>query len=254
MDHLTLIFQLCEFNQMHHLTVENLSFSYGKKRALHEVSFQIEQSKFCALLGLNGAGKSTLFSLLTRLITPESGRVSIAGFDLMNFSRKAIASIGVVFQQSSLDLDLTVINNLRYAAALHGLAGRKAKYSIDQVLARMGLEHRINERVRELNGGHRRRTEIARAMIHDPQVLLLDEPTVGLDAETRTSLTDHIHNLCDDNNLTVLWATHLVDEIKQNDQLIIIHQGSILVDGITKEFIGETSLNDYFLNLVSEQS
>ena len=237
---------------MSNLVIENLSFSYGKKIALRDVSFQLDQGKFCALLGPNGAGKSTLFGLLTRLFTSKFGKISIAGFDLKNSPRKALANIGVVFQQSTLDLDLSVINNLRYSAALHGLTGKMAQYSIDQSLERMGLNLRKKERIRELNGGHRRRTEIARSLIHNPTILLLDEPTVGLDAESRTDITEHVHTLCDENKLTVLWATHLVDEIKKNDRLIIIHQGSVLEDGITSELTGEQSLNDHFLQLVSE--
>ena len=238
---------------MHHfLTVENLSFAYGNNIALRDVSFRIEQSKFCALLGLNGAGKSTLFNLLTRLIIPDSGKISIAGFDMNSSPLNALAKMGVVFQQNSLDLDLTVIKNLRYAAALHGLSGQNAQSAIDQTLERMGLLSRSKEQVRELSGGHRRRTEIARAIIHNPKVLLLDEPTVGLDAETRTIIIKHIHNLCDESKLTVLWATHLVDEIDNKDQLVVIHQGSILVDGIMGELTGIQSLNDYFLQLVTE--
>ena len=127
---------------MTRLVIENLSFSYGKKIALRDISFQIEEGKFCALLGPNGAEKYTLFGLLTRLFTSKVGTISIAGFDIKNSPRNALANIGVVFQQSTLDLDLSIINNLKYATALHGLTGTKANYSIDQSLERMGLKLR----------------------------------------------------------------------------------------------------------------
>ena len=211
------------------LSVSNLSFSYGKKEALKGVSFALTPG-FCALLGPNGAGKSTLFALLTRLFTAPGANIQIAGHDLTGAPRQALAALGVVFQQPTLDLELSVRQNLRYFAALHGLSGRDANARIDHALARLDMSDRADEKVRRLNGGHRRRTEIARVLIHDPKVLLLDEPTVGLDAATRAAITDHVHDLAKD-GMTVLWATHLTDEINDDDHLLILHQGRILADG-----------------------
>jgi ABC-2 type transport system ATP-binding protein len=213
------------------LSVSDLSYSYGPRQALKGVSFGVEPGRFCALLGPNGAGKSTLFSLLTRLFTTRTGRIAVAGFDLSRSPRAALARIGVVFQQPTLDLDLTVRRNLLYFAALHGISGREARSRSEEALDRLGMAERADEQARALNGGHRRRMEIARALIHRPLVLLLDEPTVGLDAATRVAITDHVHRLAAEDGLTVLWATHLTDEVRPADQLVILHRGQVLSDG-----------------------
>lgn len=236
------------------LSVSNIGFSYGPKRALDDVSFSISEGAFCALLGPNGAGKSTLFGLLTRLFTTAEGAISVAGHDLASKPRSALAEIGVVFQQTTLDLDLTVRRNLQYFAALHGLSGKLAKMRIDEALDRLDISDRAGERARNLNGGHRRRTEIARALIHKPSVLLLDEPTAGLDAASRSAITDYAHQLCADGHLTVLWATHLTDEVRADDRLVILHQGRVRADGICGQIIGQTPLEQYFLDLTAERT
>lgn len=230
------------------IEVAQLSYSYGAKQALDDVSFAVEAGQFCALLGPNGAGKSTLFNLLTRLFTSPQGTIKIAGHSLNGSPRKALATLGIVFQQSTLDLDLSVHQNLKYFAALHGISGHKANKQIDASLEKLGMLERAGEKARLLNGGHRRRAEIARALIHNPSVLLLDEPTVGLDAAARASITDHVHQLCDDGT-TVLWATHLTDEVRDEDRLIVLHQAHILADGLTKGIRGGSALKDKFLNL-----
>ncbi|MCL4146990.1 UNVERIFIED_CONTAM: hypothetical protein GTU68_036891 [Idotea baltica] len=176
-------------------SVRNVSYSYGPKKALDDVTIDLEAGRFCALLGPNGAGKSTLFNLLTRLFVTREGSIRIAGHDLVREPRKALAALGVVFQQPTLDLDMSVAWNLKYFAALQGLSGAHAKKRIDAALERLDMSERAREKVRELNGGHRRRMEIARALIHEPKVLLLDEPTVGLDIESRIAITDHVHDL-----------------------------------------------------------
>lgn len=231
------------------LRIEGLGFSYGAKRALDDVGFEVAQGAFCALLGPNGAGKSTLFALLTRLFTTREGRISVAGHDIARNPRQALARIGVVFQQQTLDLDLSVRRNLRYFAALHGLAGRAAELRIDAALERMAMRERADELARDLNGGHRRRTEIARALVHQPAVLLLDEATVGLDAEARRAITSHVHDLCANDGLTALWATHLTDEVWPEDRLIILHRGRVLADGISREIAGQDGLTERFLSL-----
>ena len=144
------------------LRVESVGFSYGAKRALDGVSFVVPPGRFCALLGPNGAGKSTLFALLTRLFTTREGRIEVAGHDMAGSPRAALARIGVVFQQPTLDLDLTVRRNLLYFAALHGISGREAETRAAAALDRLGMAERAPEKVRNLNGGHRRRMEIAR--------------------------------------------------------------------------------------------
>lgn len=232
------------------LEVSDLSFSYGKKTALKGVSFSLAPG-FCALLGPNGAGKSTLFALLTRLFSAPDARIDIAGHDLVRAPREALAKLGVVFQQPTLDLDLTVTQNLRYFAALHGLRGQDASSRISHALERLGMTDRAREKVRALNGGHRRRTEIARVLIHDPKVLLLDEPTVGLDASARASITAHVHDLAAD-GLTVLWATHLTDEIAPEDRLLILHQGRLLADGRAGDVTSGRPLQEHFLAVTAD--
>ena len=235
------------------LSVRNLDYSYGSRKALDAVSFDVAPGRFAALLGPNGAGKSTLFSLLTRLFTTRSGQISVAGHDLSQNPRAALARIGVVFQQPTLDLDLSVMRNLTYFAALHGLSGRTAHTRIAAALERLDLSERAQERARDLNGGHRRRTEIARALIHDPSVLLLDEPTVGLDAASRKAITDHVHALSRERGLTVLWATHLTDEIEDDDQLLILHRGRLLQDGTAGALRGALPLREHFLSQTSDR-
>lgn len=231
------------------LTVRNVSYAYGEKRALDDVSFHVEQGAFCALLGPNGAGKSTLFSLLTRLFITRQGTIEIAGHNLSDDPRLALAKIGVVFQQPTLDLDLSVQRNLSYFAALHGLSGRTAQTRIAAVLERLNMAERAGERTRNLNGGHRRRLEIARCLIHEPSVLLLDEPTVGLDAASRQAITRHVHDLSANDGLTVLWATHLTDEIADDDQLVILHQGKVVKDAPCRDVTQGKTLQTVFLNL-----
>lgn len=233
------------------LTVEDISHDWGARRALDGVSFTVERGRFCALLGPNGAGKSTLFGMLTRLFTPHTGRIAIAGHDMARAPRAALARMGVVFQASTLDPDLTVRRNLFYFAALHGLFGREAETRAMAALERLGMAERAEEKAARLNGGHRRRMEIARALIHRPDVLLLDEPTVGLDAASRAAITQHVHDLAS-GGLTVLWATHLVDEVRPQDRLVILHHGRVLADGEAGD-IGGTDLTGRFLALTGDR-
>lgn len=234
------------------LTVEGISHDWGARRALDGVSFSVEPGRFCALLGPNGAGKSTLFGMLTRLFTPRTGRIAIAGHDMAREPRAALARMGVVFQASTLDPDLTVKRNLLYFAALHGLSGREAETRAMAALERLGMAERAREKAAKLNGGHRRRMEIARALLHRPEVLLLDEPTVGLDAASRAAITGHVHDLASQ-GLTVLWATHLVDEVRATDRLVVLHRGRVLADGEAGA-IGGDNLTARFLALTGERT
>jgi ABC-2 type transport system ATP-binding protein len=160
----------------------------------------------------------------------------------------------VVFQQPTLDLDMTVRRNLFYFAALHGLSGRVAERRTAAALDRLGMAERAGELARDLNGGHRRRTEIARALIHDPDVLLLDEPTVGLDAASRARIVEHVHDLAAETGLTVLWATHLTDEVRPEDQLVILHEGRVLADGPAGGIAADATLTDAFLSMTGEHA
>ncbi|MEJ8475620.1 ABC transporter ATP-binding protein [Roseibium algae] len=234
-------------------SVRNVSYSYGSKAALDDVTIDLEAGRFCALLGPNGAGKSTLFNLLTHLFVTRDGTIQIAGHDLRSHPRRALARLGVVFQQPTLDLDMSVARNLSYFAALQGLSGTHARARIDAVLDRLNMRERSGEKVRDLNGGHRRRMEIARALIHEPDVLLLDEPTVGLDASSRTAITDHVHDLAE-TGLLVFWATHLVDEIRLTDEVVVLSRGKVLAHEQAKNLAGEGSLIDAFLRLTGNET
>ncbi|MBF6647785.1 ABC transporter ATP-binding protein [Methylobacter sp. BlB1] len=217
------------------LLVKDLSFSYGSKKALDQVSFQIQQGECTILLGPNGAGKSTLFSLITRLYDTRVGRIELCGFDIKRQTRKALARLGVVFQQTTLDMDLTVMQNLRYHAALHGMGRKLATQRIQEELERLNMYERRFEQIRELNGGHRRRVEIARALLHKPSLLLLDEPTVGLDVPSRHDIVEYVHRLAGEEQMAVLWASHLIDEIYPEDRLIVLHKGRIKAQGAVDE-------------------
>ena len=222
------------------LAIEDLSFSYSGKKALDHVGFEIIEGECTVLLGPNGAGKSTLFALITRLYDSHSGRIQLCGFDIKKHTSKALARLGVVFQQSTLDMDLTVQQNLGYHAALHGMGGKLAKQRIQQELERLNMFDRRFEKIRQLNGGHRRRVEIARALLHKPSLLLLDEPTVGLDVPSRQDIVEHVHRLAKDDNIAVLWATHLIDEIYPEDRLIILHKGQVKANGSVDDVLQQT--------------
>jgi ABC-2 type transport system ATP-binding protein len=223
------------------LAVHQVGFRFGDRVALEEVSFLAQRGRFTALLGPNGAGKTTLFALLTGLLRAPSGTIRLLGHDMARAPRAALARLGVVFQQPTLDLDLTVAQNLRHFASLHGLTRRQAEPRIERQLARLDMAERAAERVRDLNGGHRRRVEIARALLHAPELLLLDEATVGLDLPTRRRLIEHVHALCRDEGLAVLWATHLIDEIDPVfDDVVVLHRGRVRAWGGAPELLRAT--------------
>ena len=196
------------------LEATGVSHRYGKRKALDNVGLSVAQGSFSVLLGLNGAGKSTLFSLITRLFATQQGTIRIFGFDVNRAPSEALRRLGVVFQARTLDLDLTVMQNLSYHAALHGISGRETKPRAAVVLNQVNMAERAREKVRTLSGGQMRRVEIARALLHRPRMLLLDEPTVGLDIKARADILQHVRGLVAREGIGVLWATHLIDEIE----------------------------------------
>lgn len=234
------------------IEARNINFRYGEKPVLREVSFTLAAGGVHALLGANGAGKSTLVGLLTRLLALQQGDIFLNGQSLKKQPAEIMRKIGVVFQQNALDLDLSVRQNLMYHGALHGLSRKHTRSRGDWELQRFELLDRANDPVRELNGGHRRRVEIARALLHRPSLLLLDEPTAGLDVASRRALNEHVRALCEEDGLTVLWATHLIEEIQQQDRVLILHHGQLLADGRGLELCsarGMASLADTFESL-----
>jgi len=238
------------------LFIDNVSLSYGEKPALDHVSFSVFPGECAILLGPNGAGKTSLFSLITRLYDTREGAIEIAGFNLKRQSTQALGQLGVVFQQSTLDLELSVESNLLYHADLHGLSRKRARARIQEELERQHMYERRREKVRQLNGGHRRRVEIARALLPGPRLLLLDEPTVGLDMPSRKAIVDYVHSLSAEQNIAVLWATHLVDEIFDTDRLILLHKGKIRLQGNLRQALertGTPDINAAFQHLTQEE-
>ncbi len=232
------------------LSIQNVSHSFGRFAALKDVSLNVPRGGFTALLGVNGAGKTTLFSLITRLYDNSSGRIAVAGHDLRREPGAALARLGVVFQSRALDPDLTVAQNLEYHAALHGIPRSKARARAAEVLAQVGLAEKLGDRVSSLSGGQQRRAEIARALVHRPEILLLDEATVGLDVKSRAEVVALTRALTR-SGVSALWATHILDEIRPEDGLVVLHKGQVLASGTAGE-IGGGDLTASFLRLTGE--
>lgn len=225
------------------LQVSKVQFSYGQTRALDGVSLSVRPGRFVALLGANGAGKTTLFSIVTGLYAAHAGEVSIMGYKLGEQTLKALGNMGVVFQRTTLDMDLTILQNLRYASDLQGLSRSDAKDRISQGIEQHGLTELENRKVAGLSGGQRRRVELCRALLHKPALLLLDEPTVGLDMNSRNSFVQHVKGLCRDNQTGVLWATHLMDEVEADDDVYIMKHGVIVMQGRVADLLDLHSVN-----------
>jgi len=219
------------------VAIDGVSHSYGRRAALTDVTFSLAPATFAILLGLNGAGKSTLFSLIVRLYAVQRGQIRIFDHDVAHASGEALRLIGVVFQARTLDLDLSVIQNLTYHAALHGIGKREGRARAEDLLARIALADRANDKVRNLSGGQMRRIEIARALLHRPRLLVLDEPTVGLDIKSRADILGHVRKLVVEEGVAVLWATHLIDEVADDDDVIVLHRGRVLAHGVVSHVV-----------------
>ena len=239
------------------LEVDEVSKSYASRKALDRVNLSVTAGEFVALLGPNGAGKTTLFQLTSGLFVADDGRILIEGRDMRTESVAALAGVGVVFQQSTLDLDLSVHANLRFHARLHGMETARASRRIQEELERLDLLDRADDVCRSLSGGIRRRVELARALLHEPRLLLMDEATVGLDPASRRGLLDYVRGLCDSRRLGVLWATHLVDEAECASRVVVLHNGRLLCQGTPQDLLQQTGGNDLsraFLELTGKSS
>lgn len=213
------------------IELRDLTKRYGARTALDGLTLQIAPRCFAALLGPNGAGKSTLFQMLTGLFAADGGEALIAGHSIRQQPVAALAALGVVFQQMSLDLDLSVERNLRFHAALHGLPRAMTNERIEQGCTALGIAGDRQRAVRELSGGNRRKVELVRALLHRPAVLLMDEASVGLDPASRRDLLAALRADVAERGTTVLWATHLVEEAQQADRVLVLHQGKLIADG-----------------------
>ncbi len=238
------------------LALDNVVKSYGAIRAVDGVSFKASAGEFIALLGPNGAGKTTLFQLLSGLFVPDSGRIEIMGHDMLRDPVPALAMLGIVFQQPTLDLELTVTGNLLFHAGLHGIPRAVAKPRIDRELSRLGLAERAHDKAAQLSGGNRRRLELARALLHEPRVLLMDEATVGLDPGSRSELLKLILSLRTERSVAVLWATHLCDEVPNADRVVVLRRGKVLADTTPAKLVAQTgaaTIEQAFLDMTGMQ-
>jgi len=226
--------------------------TYGPVRAVDGVSLDVAASEFVALLGPNGAGKSTLFQLLSGLFTADSGHIEVMGHDMSRDPVPALAGLGIVFQQPTLDLELTVAHNLMFHAGLHGIARNQAKERVARELERLGLADAATKKTATLSGGNRRRVELARALLHDPKVLLMDEATVGLDPASRVDLRKLLLDLRQERGVAVLWSTHLCEEVADADRVVVLHKGKKLMDCPPAELLattGQPTIEAAFLSL-----
>lgn len=212
------------------IDVRNVSFSRGGRTILDDVNMTVTGAGLVAIVGFNGAGKTTLLSLLATLAAPRIGRIFVDGIDAAAMPDRVRSSIGVVFQESALEPRLSAYDNLSFIARCQGLKGRAVRQRIDELTAAFGLEALMEAPVHCLSGGQRRRLELARALISRPRVLLLDEPTLGLDVAARHVFWAEIRTLVGAGH-TVLCSTHHADEASDADRVVVLHQGGVLADG-----------------------
>jgi ABC-2 type transport system ATP-binding protein len=239
------------------LDVAAVSHSYGTKKALDTVSFAIAPGTFTVLLGLNGAGKTTLFSLISHLYDTRQGAIRIFGHDVTRASGEALRRLGIVFQARTLDLDLSVHQNLSYHASLHGIGAGEARKRIAAVLETVDMSGRLHDKARSLSGGQMRRVEIARALLHRPHLLLLDEATVGLDVQSRAGILADIRRLVETEGISAFWATHLIDEVDERDHVLVLSDGKVVAKGVVAEVIretGSTTIGEAFSALTGKRA
>jgi ABC-2 type transport system ATP-binding protein len=239
------------------LLLDQVVKTYGPIRAVDGVSLKAHPGEFIALLGPNGAGKTTLFQLLSGLFAADSGRIEVMGHDMSRDAVPALARLGIVFQQPTLDLELSVSANLMFHAGLHGIPRAVAHARIDKELARLGLAERAHDKSAQLSGGNRRRVELARALLHEPRLLLMDEATVGLDPQSRSDLLKLMLTMRAERSVAVLWATHLCDEVGDADRVIVLHRGKVLADTTPGKLVaaaGAKSIEEAFLAMTGRGS
>jgi ABC-2 type transport system ATP-binding protein len=217
------------------IQVQNLTHRYGDRVALSNVSFEVKKGEIFGLLGPNGGGKSTLFRILSTMMVPTEGKAIIAGHDVVREPAAVRRQVGVVFQTQSLDKALTVEENLRAQGHLHGLSGAVLRERMEAAMTRLGLLDRRKDLVDTLSGGLRRRVEIAKALLHRPQVLLMGEASTGLDPAARRDVSRHVETLRQTEGVTILLTTHILEEADRCDRLVLLHQGHIVSHGSPDE-------------------
>ncbi|MGH9528517.1 MAG: ATP-binding cassette domain-containing protein [Terriglobales bacterium] len=217
------------------ISVQNLVHRYGDHTALDGVSFDVRAAELFGLLGPNGSGKTTMFRILSTLMVPVGGRAVILGYDVAKEPCELRRHIGVVFQAQSIDVKLTAAENLMHQGHLYGLHGRTLTSRITEMLQRVGLADRANEKAETFSGGMQRRLELAKGLLHHPSVLLLDEPTTGLDPGARIDLWQYLRILRDEEKVTVIVTTHLMEEAERCDRLAFLNEGKLVALGTPLE-------------------
>jgi len=220
------------------INVQGLTHRYGDHRALNGIDFSVRTAEIFGFLGPNGGGKTTLFGILATLLPVQAGTVTVLGHDAQTKPDAVRRRIGVTFQSASLDAKLTVRENLKHQAHLYGLSGRVMRERVALLTGRLGLSGRENDRAESLSGGLKRRVEIAKGLLHSPELLLLDEPSTGLDPAARHDLWRHLHQVRDEANVTVVVTTHLMDEAERCDRLGILDEGQMVGLGTPDELRG----------------
>lgn len=217
------------------IEINHISKTFGDVKAVQDLSFKVKEGEFFAFLGVNGAGKSTTINIMCGQLAKDSGKIFIDDIDIDQNVNSIKEKIGVVFQNSVLDSSLTVYDNLLYKAALYGIYDDKFKERLKELSSLLDFENLLNKTVGKLSGGQRRRIDIARALLHKPKILILDEPTTGLDPQTRQTLWNVISNLRKNENMTVLLTTHYMEEAADADYIVIIDSGKISAEGTPLE-------------------
>ena len=235
------------------IEAKNLIKKFNDFTAVDNINFNVEEGEIFAFLGPNGAGKSTTIKMMTTVLSPTQGKIKIGGFDVGLEKDKIRKLIGVIFQDTTLDDDLTAFENLYYHSLLYGVPKKEIKGKIETLLKEVGLLDRKDDLIKRFSGGMKRRVEIARGLIHSPKILFLDEPTIGLDVQTRAFLWDNIKKINKESGITIFFTTHNLDEAEKiATKIVIIDHGKILINGTSKEIKEKTntnSLEEAFLKL-----
>lgn len=224
-------------NQSPAIQVSRLTYHYGRRQALDDLSLSVAQGEIFAFLGPNGGGKTTLFRIISTLIAPTSGTVEVFGIDVVKHPAEARKQLAVVFQSPAIDPWLTVLENLRHHGYLYGLSGAPLARGIERALERFGLTPRAGDRVGTLSGGLRRRVELAKALLPEPPLLVLDEPSSGLDPTARRELLQELRRLRDDEGTTIVLTTHMMEEAAVSDRVGILHEGLLVAIGAPDDLV-----------------
>ena len=229
---------------MNIIEIENLNKSFGDLKAVNNITFRVKKGEFFSFLGVNGAGKSTTISIMSGTLKKDSGKVIINGLDVDTDIKKITGKIGVVFQFSHLDLVLSAYDNLKSRAALYDITGAKFKERLEYLTELLDLSDILKRPINKLSGGQRRRVDIARALIHDPEILILDEPTTGLDPQTRKMIWQVVNKMREEKGLTVFLTTHYMEEAAESDYVVILNKGEISAEGTPHDLKNKYS-SDY---------